>query len=455
MIKSSIKYLTIVLGIIVLNSCANSREEAIPVIADFSIDVIDQDFSVPVEIFVTNLSEGGDTFQWTFEGGIPATSSDRNPGTIVYNEAGDFTIRLEVSNQDGSIAVNTAGVPIDAEINIDFDVEILENNFPPVEVVLTNNTVGADMFDWTFENGSPVTSSLENPENIIFNTPGTHTITLEVGNGLETFEQEETITVAPNLNTAFDFEVAFQDDDFQVPVTIDLINQSVSATAFNWTFEGANITTSTDQNPSVTFTEIGTHTITLEASNGKETESVFTTIEVVENTNLRIIENIELGINSAHINNSIGAFFSTITREVYQSDALTDENGALIDIVFFGLNENFSFNRFVSPSAVTNLTTFSAIPNATNTTFINVQENCNCNASLTENEFETMTDDSLLSQLTITAVEDELQDFDNTVVPRIVLFETNDGRRGAIRINNFIANGINSTINIDIKVQKE
>jgi len=452
--KKKIKYIIILLTGLLINACANSREEAIPVIAEFSATVVDQDYSVPVKVFITNFSEGADTYVWNFEGGFPVTSTLKNPGTIVYSEAGNYTISLEVSNQDGSVDTSEITIPVDSEIIIDFSTEILVDNFPPVEVELTNNTSGANEFNWTFENGTPESSLVENPENVIFDTPGTHTITLEVSNGLETYQQEKTIYVAPNLEAIFEYETTFEDDDYQAPVTIELTNNSISATDYSWSFEGGNITTSSDESPTVTFTEAGTYTIVLEATNGKETESTSTTITVLEDTNLRTFENIQLGINSAH-NGTIGAFFSTTTREVYHKDAVTEENGVLIDIVFYGLDQTFGFNKFVSPDEVTTLTTFEAIPDATATKFINVQENCNCDASLTVAEFDAMENDTLLEQLTITETEEGLADFDDTVVPRIILFETEDGRKGGIKINNFIEDGINSYINIDIKVQKK
>lgn len=454
-LKKNIKHIILCINLIIMLGCANAKEEAIPVIAEFSTQVINNDYSVPVQISVFNFSEGADTYNWTFEGGFPATSTLKNPGTIIYNQAGTYAITLEVSNQDGNTDTTKITVPIDAEITTAFTTEIITDNFPPVEVQLTNNTMGADTFNWTFENGNPETSSSEHPNNVIFNTPGTHTITLEVSNGLETYDEEKTVYVAPNIVADFEYEVAFQDDDFQAPVTLSLINTSISATSYSWTFENSTIAPSVEENPSVTFNDPGTYTITLEATNGKDTQATSTIITVIENTNLRTFENIILGINTAHNNNTIGAFFSTTTRQVYTAENVNDENEALIDLVFYGQDQTFSFNQFVSPSEIVALTTFNEISNATSTKFINNQENCNCTASLTTAQFNAMTNDGLLAQLTITETEEGLADFDNTLVPRIVLFETEDGKKGAIKINNFVPDGTNSYIEATIKVQKE
>jgi hypothetical protein len=66
-----------------------------------------------------------------------------------------------------------------------------------------------------------------------------------------------------------------------------------------------------------------------------------------------------------------------------------------------------------------------------------------------------MTDDILLAGVTITETTAGIQEFDNSVVPRIVLFETEDGRKGAIKIKDFVVDGLNSYVLIDVKVMKE
>ena len=99
-------------------------------------------------------------------------------------------------------------------------------------------------------------------------------------------------------------------------------------------------------------------------------------------------------------------------------------------------------------------TTFDAIPNATHTKMVNVQEGCGCGASLSVAQFSDIRDDTLLQGLTITETVDGLQPFDNSIVPRIVLFETADGRKGALKIKRYVPDGANSYIETDIKIQK-
>nr|WP_299172741.1 PKD domain-containing protein [uncultured Allomuricauda sp.] len=431
-----------------------SQETAIPVQADFSIAVENEDYSVPVRINITDLSQDADTYQWTFEGGSPPSSTDRNPGTIQYSNAGNYTIKLDVANRDGSTATKTFDVSLDSQITMDFEPMILENNFPPVTVNLVNNTAGANSYSWTFEGGAPSTSQLFQPQDILFDEPGEYMIVLEASNGRESYQLEKVITVAPQLLADFEFTPNFEDDDFQAPVTLMMENLSIGAIHYSWNFDEGNPNSSTSETPIVTFPEAGSYALELTAGNGKLTQTVSKNVTIFPDTNLRVLQNIRLGVNSAHNSNTFGAFFSTQTRQVYNEENASSVDGALVDIVFFGLDADFGFNKFLSPDQAQDLG-FSVIPSSGNTKFINLQEDCDCDASLSIQEFDSMEDDTLLESLTIEETIGGIQDFDGSIVPRIVLFESQDGRKGAIKIKEFVADGASSHIVMDIKVQKQ
>lgn len=447
-------YFTIILAVfLTVLSCY--QETATPVAASFSTAFVNADESVPVQIAITNQSTGADTFEWTFEGAEPANSKDENPGTIVYNIAGTYTLKLTASNVDGSRDTIEKEITVVDGVSIRFSTEIIDSNYSPVEVILTNATDGVGLtYLWTFEEGTPASSTAQHPPNVIFESPGDHKITLEVSNGFESFSENTTITVAPAIEAIFDWEVAFLDDDYQAPVTITMTNSSISATSYNWIFPTGTPSTSIETTPTATFTTPGTHTIELEADNGKKTHTLTKEITIHPDTNIKTFPNIELAINNAHNTNVKGAFFSTKLRKVFTADQVNSENGADIDIAFFGLNSSFSFNKFVSPDQVDS-NGLIAIPNATPTKFINSQEICGCGISISVAQFDRITDDTLLDTLTITETSNGLLAFDSSVLPRIVLFETHEGRKGAIKIKGYVTDGVASYVICDIKVQKE
>jgi PKD repeat protein len=331
----------------------------------------------------------------------------------VYNTAGTYTITLTASNVDGSTDALKKTITVVDGFTVQFSTEIIDSNYPPVEVDLTNATAGVGLnYSWTFEGGTPATSTEQHPDNVVFETPGEHTITLEVSNGFESFTKTTTIEVAPDIEAIFDWEVDFKDDDYQAPVTINMTNSSISATSYTWTFPSGSPVSSTEETPTVTFNTPGTYTITLEAGNGKQTHTATKEITIQPNTNIRTFESVELGINTAHNNNVISP------DEVHS-------NG------------------------------FNPISDTTHTKFINSQEICNCDASLSVAQFDAMDDDTLLEALTITETPNGLLKFDNSLLPRVVLLETANGRKGAIKIKGYVDEGLNSYIICDIKIQKE
>jgi PKD repeat protein len=437
---------------IIITSCY--QETAIAIEGDFTTSYVNNDESIPVLIKIDNKITGADTYEWTFEGGSPATSSQKNPGEIVYSKQGTYTIKLIATNVDGESNEFSKTVVIKEGINIEFSHEIIKSNYSPVEVVLKNATIGEGLtFTWDFQGGVPATFTGKTPPNVVFTTPGDHIITLIVSNGFESEKQTQTITVAPYLVSLFSYEPKFEDDDYEAPVTIDFTNKSTSATHYKWSFEGGNPAASTEENPTVVFTSAGSHEVTLEAFNDKTSQIYKLVITVLTDTNLRILTNVKLGINSAHNNNNIGAMFSTVTRQVYKANEINDQNSSLIDIVFLGLNSNFTNNRFISPDQANNYG-YLALKNAQSTIFINSQNLCNCGLNFTEAQFDAMVSDSPIKSLNISYSAAGAQEFGFTF-PRIILFKTQDGKKGAIKIKDMVKNGTSSYILCDIKVQKQ
>jgi PKD repeat protein len=437
---------------LIISSCY--KETSITVEGDFTTSYVSGDESVPVIIKIDSQVTGADTYAWTFEGGSPSTSSSKNPGEILYDKQGTYTITLRATNVDGETKDFSKTVVIKDGINIQFTHEIVKSNYSPVEVVLKNTTVGEGLtFKWDFEGGMPSAFTGKTPPNVIFTSPGEHKITLNVSNGFESDTQVQTINVAPYLVSLFSYEPKLEDDDFQAPVTINFTNKSISATNYKWSFEGGNPAISTEENPTVVFTTVGNHEVVLEASNDKTSQIYKATITVQPDTNLRILTTIKLGINAAHNNNTIGAMFSTVTRQVYKANEITNENSSLIDIVFQGLNSNFTYNKFISPDQANNYG-FLALKNAQSTIFINSQNLCNCGLNFTEAQFDAMVNDSPIKSLNINYSAAGEQQFGFTF-PRIILFKTQDGRKGAIKIKDMVKNGTSSYILCDIKVQKQ
>ncbi|OXA93955.1 PKD domain-containing protein [Flavobacterium hercynium] len=437
---------------IVITSCY--QETSILIEGDFTTSYVNGDESVPVTIKIDNKVTGADTYKWEFEGGRPATSSEKNPGEVLYEKQGSYGIKLHLTNVDGEIRDISKTIEIKEGIHIQFKHEIIKSNYSPVEVAINNTTPGEGLnFKWDFQEGLPASFIGKTPPIVVFTTPGDHDITLTVSNGFESEKEVRTINVAPYLMSAFVDKPKFEDDDYQNPVVVHFSNRSVSATSYKWTFEGGSPATSTEENPVVTFSTVGQHQITLEVFNDKTSHISIVPITVLPDTNLRVFNDVQFGINVAHNTNSVGAMFSTTTRLLYKANEITDQSSPFVDIVFQSLNSDFGSNKFISPDQAVNFG-FLPLKNAQNTVFINSQSLCNCGLNFTETQFDAMVDDTSIKGLNINYSAAGAQEF-GFAYPRIILFQTQDGRKGVIKIKEMVKKGTESYILCDIKVQKQ
>ncbi len=143
----------------------------------------------------------------------------------------------------------------------------------PLTVNFTDQSTGATSWSWDF--GDTGTSTQQNPSHT-YTSPGTYTVSLTATNayGSDTETKTNYITV-----TALQPPVA----DFTASSTTIYEGQSViftdastnSPTSWSWTFEGGTPSSSTAQNPSVTYSTAGTYDVSLTATNaaGSDTET--------------------------------------------------------------------------------------------------------------------------------------------------------------------------------------
>lgn len=427
-------------------SCA--RESSIAVKADFDINVVNNDYSVPVKVQISNKTEGADAYEWTFEGAVNTHSSEKNP-TITYATPGRYTIKLRAYNKDGEQDIKSIEIQIDAAMKPQFSWTMEGSDIAPVTLQMQDESLGAVDYHWEFQNGNPSTSTEKNPR-VVFTQAGTHLIKLTISNGRETYSTEKTIEVKPAMNVDFDWNVDFIDQDYQAPVKLYLRNQTTNATSYEWSINGATPSSSTEENPTLVFANAGTYTIVLKATNDKESKTLQKQITIHPDQNLISFNDIKLGISSAQ--SSIGSFFSSQLGKVLKKDDINAQNGAKIDFGYFGLDDDFTYNQIISPSEARN-TAFSAIPNAIQTKVINSQELVG--AQLNASQFDAIQNGRGLSSLNISDTNRGKTPFNKNTTPRIVLFQTSDGRKGAIKIKGFISSGVNSYILVDIKVQKK
>jgi len=424
------------------------KEELIKLEANFEVSVTNNNYSVPVEISMTNNSRGADRYVWTFEGGVPETSTQKHPEPVVYRRAGTYQIRLECWFRERS-DIQTYTLQLDSAIRADFDFQMVENAFAPVMLQVENLSSGATFYQWSFEGGSPETSSEKHPPQIRYEQPGEYIVRLKLGNQRIDKEVTKTFRVLPRMEADFTATLVFENEDREAPATLFLESRTTSVLQYRWEAPGGKIANDTAQNTSVYFEHPGNYSITLQTGNRKETLRINKEIELLPNTHLLTMKDIRLGVNTSKVD---GQFFSGRLRRTFLETEIDENIGRQIDFVFFAWDYRFNYCRFLSPDSA-QLFTFNAIPGAVKTYIVNDLAQAGLNFTIAT--FDTMQNDMPLRPLEIKSNDTGDLYFAIEQLPCLILFETGDGRKGAVKIKEKTDAGRNSYLTVDIKMQKK
>ncbi|MDR3217896.1 MAG: hypothetical protein LBU22_02795 [Dysgonamonadaceae bacterium] len=427
------------------------QEQFVPVEVDFSYATGTASSTPPLVVTLKNNSQNADAYQWTFEGGEPSVSNLKNPESVTFTTPGEHKITLEAWSLNDR-KTKTVVVRVDSIVRLDFKAEVVINNYASATFDITNLSSGGIFYKWIFESGEPAVYEGKNPPPVTYTQEGKYSIFLLSNNGATDFMASRDIEVKEPLDASFSILPSFEDiDDMEAPLRASFETSLQGVESLEWKCEGAEITGADSPDASILFSKEGDYTVYLYVSNGKQQKQLSQNISIKANSNLRTHPNIRLGINTAQ--ETIGSVYSTRLRQVFKRSEIDARNGMLIDIAFLGLNANYIYNLFVSPDNLPD-TPLAAIPGAQATRFINKLEMGEV-VQLTVEQFKSMTTDSYLKDLPVASVSYGNEFFTDSLLPRVVLFETSDGRKGAILIKEMIKNGNeHSYILVDIKVQK-
>jgi parallel beta-helix repeat protein len=236
--------------------------------------------------------EGG----WTGTGNIDSDPLFVDPGY------GDF--HLQSSSPCMNVGNNSAvppGLTTDFEgderifdngtvdMGVDeFDPTVVRANFrgdptagaPSLVVNFTDHSTGSPTaWSWDFDNDGGEDSSVQNPS-FTYTSEGTYTVSLTVTGGVQ-----DTVTKTDYITVALPPVAGFTADPTSgpLPLTVQFTDQSMgSITAWSWDFGDGG--TSTQDNPSYQYTQVGDYTVSLTVTGpgGEDIETKTDYIHVVE-----------------------------------------------------------------------------------------------------------------------------------------------------------------------------
>lgn len=207
---------------------------------------------IDLEVEFENTSNGGDFNQWDFGDGN--TSSLVDP-FHTYSVAGTYSIQLVSESLNGCMDTATAVVvahPLPTSV---FTLSMNESCGPETTVQTVNGSQGAIGYQWDLGNGT--TSELNQPA-IIYDEPGTFTVTLTTTNQFGCEAISEAIFIQyPTPVASFITEPEPGCEGYP----INFLNTSQNGITFAWTFgDGA---TSNTTFPMHTYEVAGTYDVGL------------------------------------------------------------------------------------------------------------------------------------------------------------------------------------------------
>ncbi len=142
-------------------------------------------------------------------------------------------------------------------------------------LTFNNCSENADEFEWSFGDGT--SSSVENASKT-YGDAGTYTVTLQAKNGSETDEVSKTIEAIYCAGQFFSAYFEYEIEGFGAPAEVSFTYLTgAQGMTYLWNFGDGS--TSTEQNPTHSYSAAGEYTVTLEAFRG--TDCSRTSSEVV------------------------------------------------------------------------------------------------------------------------------------------------------------------------------
>jgi PKD repeat protein len=263
------------------------------------------DFSIAVvgnQIICTNKSVGGNSFLWDFGDG--QDSDFKNP-VHLYTNDGEFTVELAVSNQCG-VAFYSQLITIVTPPTASFNA-ISPNGCAPLAVSFENkSSKNVTSYKWTFEGGSPSTSTDQNPT-ITYLKSGIYGVTLEVINSKfkDISTQTALVNISEKPNTNFTYQAG---QNANIIFTNTSTNNPVT---YRWDFGDG--TFSVDKDITHDFVKDSTFRVTLTSTNGCGSTSIVKEIKIETRPKAAFVSNTQKGCLPLNVK-----FFSSASSNTTQ-----------------------------------------------------------------------------------------------------------------------------------------
>ena len=221
------------------------------------------------------------TWNWTFAGGTPSSSTLQNPTSICYSAAGTYTVELIATNLVGTDTIQkTSYITVNSVSEAEFYASSLSINVSDCISFIDLSIGNPISWNWFFTGGNPSASFIQDPVNICYDTAGLYQVSLDITDSCGTDRETKAFYITVNdVNSPPVVDFASSDTTICEGDCIDFKDLSYNMpTGWAWQFIGGDPNTSSLQNPnSVCYDSAGTFAVELIGSNVNGSDTVLKT----------------------------------------------------------------------------------------------------------------------------------------------------------------------------------
>ena len=202
------------------------------------------------------------TYTWDFDGGT-ATGSGQGPYEVTWNTPGSKSITLQVSIGSCISTVSTNTVVVNPASTSTFSAAPTSVCVGEASILTYSGTgLASSTYTWNFDGAVATPAAGQGPISLVWNTPGTKTVTLNVDeNACLSSTTEVEIIVKPIPTSLFTVSPSVCPGD---NATVTYTGSAPANATFNWDFDGGSATPLTGIGPfQVNWANSGTKEISL------------------------------------------------------------------------------------------------------------------------------------------------------------------------------------------------
>lgn len=434
-------------------SCLKETKE--PLKLSFSYNIVSEQYveNIRVAVDIKNESSGAEGYVWSFSGAEPSSSSNSQPGQIIFSKTGIQTITLKAWNLLGDTQTLIKEIEVFLQMPTpSFTMKNISSDYPPVSFTVTNTTADYPHHTWYFAGSNKPMVNDDNEVIITYTQPGEYYVTLYLTNGKHSIRQDTVIRILPDIVCDFSYTQPIYDVDMEAPFILQTINKSISYTDAKWSLGSIQ---SSSSDTIVRFSHSGDYPLILRVNNDKKTRSCSTLLHLNPNSGIWILENIKLAANMSGVHDNVSYFSSQYNTSITDIENTSLDSLKTIDIVLYRPNGDMNHLDFLSASA-TGLVQVPSVPQAS--TAIHIVQKAKQHNELqhfTLTDFQHIATQGDLEKILITVPNEAVkQPLTTNDLPCFVFIEFDENRKAVFYLKKvFLENG---TIGVlaDVKISK-